>query len=147
MMRPQVNIAIVVNVIGALSDQSLGDGNMCMMDDGDLGSTGLGGVELRTACLPGQLVTWEAVALDVQTPVEISSITFLGPDGQPTDVEAAAPAVDRDTGRAVWSGILPRGLTPGTVYPYRIELRMSEGDFSVLHVDTPALAVAGAGDC
>ena len=136
-MRPQVNIAIVVNVIGALSARSLGGGNLCMMDDGDLGSTGLGGPDLRTVCQPGQLVTWEVVALDVQTPVEISSITFLG--------AAAPPAFDRSTETAVWSGILPVGLMPGTVFPYRLELRMSEGDFSLLHIDTPALAIAGSG--
>lgn len=146
-MRPRVNIAIVVDVIGALSARSLGDGNMIMMDDGDLGSTGQGGVELHTACLPGQLVTWDAVALDVQTPVAIDAITFLGPDGW-VDLESAVPAaVDRDAGAAVWSGFLPLDLTPGTVYPYRIALRMSEGELSVLHVDTPALAIAGAETC
>jgi hypothetical protein len=138
MTRPQVNIAIVVNVIGALSARTLTDGNMIMMDDGDLGSTGQGSVELHTACRPGQVVTWEVVALDVQTPVQINAITFLGPDGEP------AGELEPNAGLSVWSGILPITATPGEVYPYRIELRMSEGDFSVLHVDTPALAIAGS---
>lgn len=142
-MSPRVNIAAVVNVINALSTRSLVGGNLCLMDDSQFGSTGQGGPELSTACRPGQLVTWKVEALDVQTPVEISAITFLGPDGQPVDDAPAglAPA-GCGTGASIWSGIVPGGLVPGQVYPYRIEVRMSEGDFSVLHVDTPSLVIA-----
>jgi hypothetical protein len=147
-MRHQVNIAVVVNVISALSVRSLGGGNLCMMDDGGLGSTGQGGVALHTVCRPGQLVTWEVVALDVQTPVEIHAITFLDPDGRPVaDLAEPVPGFDRSTGSPVWSGVLPIGLAPGAVYPYRFEIRMGDGEFSLLHVDTAALVIAGAGPC
>src|SRR4051794_26519061 len=92
-MNPKVNIVVVVDVIGALSDGPLRHGNLCMIDDGSLSSTGQGTPELVTVVKPGQVVTWSALAVDLQTPVEIKSITFLGPDADSGhEAEQAPPA-------------------------------------------------------
>ncbi|MBO1416295.1 hypothetical protein [Streptomyces sp. FH025] len=94
-MKPQVNIAVVVDVIGALSDKSLLNGNLCLIDDGSFDSTGQGTPELVTVVVPGQVVQWSALAVDLQTPVEIRSISFL-----PAGGGAAAPAYGVDHGPA-----------------------------------------------
>ncbi|MGK4580099.1 hypothetical protein [Kitasatospora sp. HPMI-4] len=148
-MKPQVNIAVVVDVIGALSDKTLLNGNLCLIDDGAFDSTGQGSAELCTIVTPGQVVQWSALAVDLQTPVEIKNITFLGageaasateyaPEG-----EDAAPAGRQAEGGKldlhVWSGVVPYFMTPGVPYRYRLELQMYEGEHSVLYIDSPAL--------
>lgn len=169
-MNPKVNIVVVVDVIGALSDGTLRNGNLCMIDDGSLQSTGQGTPELVTVVKPGQVVTWSALAVDLQTPVEIKSITFLGPDGDgghgaeqaplatqaPPAAQARlhqaplhqqAPVQHGQNGHAaerhnpeldVWSGVVPY-LAPGVAHPYRLEVQMYEGEFSTLHIESPAL--------
>jgi len=139
-MKPQVNIAVVVDVIGALSDKSLLNGNLCMMDDGTFDSTGQGTPELCTVVAPGQVVQWSALAVDLQTPVEIKSITFLGPgDGE----DAGARGEDSGDGDHldlnVWTGVVPPFMAPGVPHKYRLELQMYEGEHSVLRIDSPAL--------
>ncbi|MBV2153820.1 hypothetical protein [Kitasatospora sp. SUK 42] len=94
-MKPQVNIAVVVDVIGALSDKSLQNGNLCLIDDGSFDSRGQGTPELVTVVVPGQVVQWSALAVDLQTPVEIRSISFLPAGGGP-----AAPEYGVDHGPA-----------------------------------------------
>ncbi|MFF3156551.1 hypothetical protein [Streptomyces sp. NPDC057910] len=105
-MNPKVSIVVVVDVIGALSDGTLRNGNLCMIDDGEQ-STGQGTPELCTVVQPGQVVTWSALAVDLQTPVEIKSITFLDPDAEAGDAEDgdaeagdAAHAPERTEGAA-----------------------------------------------
>ncbi|MFE0682354.1 hypothetical protein ACFW17_16265 [Streptomyces sp. NPDC058961] len=105
-MNPKVSIVVVVDVIGALSDGTLRNGNLCMIDDGEQ-STGQGTPELCTVVQPGQVVTWSALAVDLQTPVEIKSITFLDPNAEARDAEAgdaeagdAAHAPERTEGTA-----------------------------------------------
>uniref|UniRef100_A0AAU2VC16 Uncharacterized protein n=1 Tax=Streptomyces sp. NBC_00003 TaxID=2903608 RepID=A0AAU2VC16_9ACTN len=163
-MNPKVNIVVVVDVIGALSDGTLRNGNLCMIDDGSLQSTGQGTPELVTVVKPGQVVTWSALAVDLQTPVEIKSITFLGPDGDggheaeqtppatqaPPAAQAPlhqAPVQHGQNGHAterhnpeldVWSGVVPY-LAPGVAHQYRLEVQMYEGEFSTLHIESPAL--------
>ena len=121
-MRPQVNIVGVVDVIGALSDQTLLKGNLCMMDDGAWESTGRGTSALSTVCRRGQIVQWVVHAVDVQTPVEIRNITFLGSDRSTIvpghdDARAAGGG-----GLTVWSGVFPSYAVPGMEYRYRLEL-------------------------
>lgn len=122
-MNPKVNIVVVVDVIGALSDGTLRNGNLCMIDDGSLQSTGQGTPELVTVVKPGQVVTWSALAVDLQTPVEIKSITFLGPDGdggheaeQTPPATQAPPAAQAPCTRPPCStartGTPPSGTTP-----------------------------------
>ncbi|WP_413756094.1 hypothetical protein [Streptomyces sp. MMBL 11-3] len=138
--KPQVNIIAVVDVVGALSGGTLLNGNLVMVDNGDHDSTGQGTPHLCTVVRPGQVVQWSSLAVDLQTPVEIKSITFLGPDGAATP--ATGHPVDGDGDKldlAHWAGMVPPSLTPGTPYKYRLELQMYEGAYSVLHVDSPAL--------
>ncbi|WP_167153951.1 hypothetical protein [Streptomyces sp. MBT27] len=103
-MNPKVNIVVVVDVIGALSDGTLLNGNLCMIDDGEQ-STGQGTPELCTVVRPGQVVTWSALAVDLQTPVEIKGITFLGADAEDGDGDAeAAGAEATDAGAGAGAG-------------------------------------------
>jgi hypothetical protein len=132
-----VNIAVVVDVIGALSESTLNDGNLCLVDDSPFGSTGQGTPGLCTLVRPGQVVQWTAVALDVQTPVEIRSITFLGSDHDGGAPRSATESVE--LGLDVWSGVVPAHIPRGVPQRYRLELQMYEGEDSVVHIDTPAL--------
>ncbi|MFE4977804.1 hypothetical protein ACFRAR_37590 [Kitasatospora sp. NPDC056651] len=116
-MKPQVNIAVVVDVIGALSDKSLLNGNLCLIDDGSFDSKGQGTPELVTVVAPGQVVQWSALAVDLQTPVEIRSISFLPAGGVAAAPEyvvdhgpAGAPAGDGTEGAP---GGLPEGAADG----------------------------------
>ncbi|MFG2497940.1 hypothetical protein ACGFSB_06940 [Streptomyces sp. NPDC048441] len=137
-MKPQVNIVAVVDVIGALSGSTLLDGNLCMMDDGGHDSAHQGTPNLCTIVKPGQVVSWSALALDLQTPVEIKSISFV-PD-QSAEQSASEHSTEDDKQHLdVWSGVVPNWLTPGVPYKYRLEFQMYEGGNSVMHIDTPAL--------
>ncbi|MEU6672940.1 hypothetical protein [Streptomyces sp. NPDC046925] len=163
-MKPQVNIIAVVDVIGALSGSTLLNGNLCMMDDGEHNSAHQGTPDLCTVVQPGQVVSWTALAVDLQTPVEIKNISFVPADdshargrqqgqGQGHDQpHAQGQAQSQSNGHAagehsegdkldldVWTGVVPNWLQPGVAYQYRLELQMYEGANSVMHVDTPAL--------
>ncbi|CAM5706621.1 hypothetical protein SALBM135S_07699 [Streptomyces alboniger] len=81
-MKSQVNIMAVVDVIGALSIRGLHDGNLCMVDDGPFGSPHQGTADLVTIVKPGQVVSWTALAVDLQTPVEIKNISFVPSNGR-----------------------------------------------------------------
>lgn len=143
-MKPTVNIVALVDVIGALSEQTLLSGNLCMVDDSAYESSGQGTPELCTLVHPGQSVEWSAIAVDVQTPLAIRSITFLRADG--TSAPAPPPA-DTDTDEnaqqnpdaLVWSGTVPFTMARGVPYRYRLELQMDQGPQSVLSIDAPAL--------
>ncbi|TGB12117.1 hypothetical protein [Streptomyces sp. MZ04] len=141
-MKPQVNIVAVVDVIGALSGSTLLDGNLCMIDDGADNSAHQGTPNLCTVVKPGQVVSWSALAVDLQTPVEIKNISFVAADrsAAPAQPPAGEHAVEGDKlDLDVWTGVVPNWLTPGVAYRYRLELQMYEGTNSVMHVDTPAL--------
>ncbi|MEV8016962.1 hypothetical protein AB0O76_11550 [Streptomyces sp. NPDC086554] len=109
--KSQVNIIAVVDVIGALSIKSLLDGNLCMVDDGAFNSAHQGTPNLVTVVRPGQVVSWTALAVDLQTPVEIKNISFVPGNGH---IAAGAP------GAAV-PGALPQGAaaagSPGGPVP------------------------------
>ncbi|MFD9791575.1 hypothetical protein ACFWXK_11570 [Streptomyces sp. NPDC059070] len=139
-MKPNVSIIALVDVIGALSDRTLLNGNLGLVDDGSFDSTGQGTPSLCTVVEPGQTVQWTALAVDLQTPVEIRNITFLRADGaeagEPAQEEAQTDAARLDLD--VWSGVVPY-LPPGVPHKYRLELQMYDGANSVLHIDSPAL--------
>ncbi|MCX5203043.1 hypothetical protein OG897_16500 [Streptomyces sp. NBC_00237] len=198
--QKKVNIVAVVDVIGALSDGTLGNGNLCLIDDSEHDSRGQGTTQLETVVSPGQAVQWTALAVDLQTPVEIKSVTFIGQDNgahrsgaaahRPHGQQHQAPgqvlglqeprtpgggppprglaqdrpdhggAVHHQTGGAahhqsnghketyenlelaVWSGVVPFHVTPGTPLRYRLELQMYEGPRSTLTVESAALVAA-----
>ncbi|MDN3354381.1 hypothetical protein [Actinomadura sp. DC4] len=146
-METKVSIIVLVDAVGALSDRTLHNGNLSLMDDGKLGSRGQGTTGLCTIVRPGQVIQWTPIGIDVQAPVEIRNITFLGPEGR-----AAAPAAEtggaepsglpENLDRVVWSGVVPAYLTPGVPYRYRLEVQIHEGANSVMHIDSPALMCA-----
>ncbi|GAA2131241.1 hypothetical protein [Actinomadura napierensis] len=147
-MNPHVNIVVLVDAVGALSDQTLHNGNLSLVDDGSFGSRGQGTTELCTVVMPGQVVQWTAIAIDVQTTAEISAITFLPPGGTGAAGAERAPAWEAQDGGhenldlKVWEGIVPAHLVRGVPYRYRLEVQMHEGRDSLLHIDTPALMCA-----
>lgn len=163
-MQSQININIAVDVMKALSDQSLHH-TMYMMDDSVCGSMGQGTDHLCTMCISGQTIRWVAYPLDVQTPVAIKAITFL-PSGEGSNGEACGMPVaghadeqrigEENAGNSAqsyldnpnvqpdlktWKGVLPY-LQPGRQYRYRLELQMGNGKDSCLSVETASLCWA-----
>ncbi|MEV4379670.1 hypothetical protein [Streptosporangium sp. NPDC049644] len=163
-MKDRISIVVMVDAVGALSDRTLHNGNLSLVDDSSAGSRHQGTPELITAVVPGQVVQWTPIHVDVQTPVEIKAIEFLsGATASPPADQAApphpvepstvpAPAAVSGTGAdatdsnghenydlLVWEGVVPYDMTPGVPYRYRISLKIHEGPNSVLHIDSPAL--------
>lgn len=141
-MVEKITIVSFVDVVEALSSGTLLNGNLCMMDNSPWQSQAQGTTNLSTLCYPGQSILWVIHPVDVQTPVEIRNITFIGADGS-CDVQ---PPVDDGTALEssklhlnVWSGIVPDYMIPGVEYRYRLELQMYEGKNSIMYVDTPSL--------
>ncbi|MFI6507116.1 hypothetical protein ACIBCT_05885 [Streptosporangium sp. NPDC050855] len=114
-MKHRISIVVMVDAVGALSDRTLHNGNLSLVDDGSAGSKNQGTPDLVTVVSPGQVVQWTPIHVDVQTPVEIQAIEFLSgatvrapadravaprPAGSPT---AAAAGAAHGTG-AVASG-------------------------------------------
>lgn len=163
-MQDRISIVVMVDAVGALSERTLHNGNLSLVDDSSGGSRHQGTPDLVTVVTPGQVVQWTPIHVDVQTPVEIKAIEFLSgaavpaPAGQavpahpvePSTVPAAgaapgagADATDSDGHEnydlLVWEGVVPYAMTPGVPYRYRISLKLHEGPNSVLHIDSPAL--------
>lgn len=149
MIQTKVNINIAVDVVKALSDQSL-QNNIYVMDDSMLGSRNQGTGELCTRCQPGQTLHWVIYALDLQTPVAIRNIEFI-PETQMSDnkaiiypkdnVEVDTRTVtlsDRNLDNRTWCGILPC-MKQGHPYRYRLTLEAGKGACSVLSIDTLSL--------
>ncbi len=156
----KVNIIVLVDAVGALSDQTLHNGNLSLMDDSPLNSRGQGTIDLCTVVQPGQIVQWTPIGIDVQAPVEIRNITFLPPDGltseaaygaepaaaygaEPTAAYGAEPpGLPENLDLVVWSGVVPPYLTPGVPYRYRLDVQIHEGSHSLMQIDSPALMCA-----
>ncbi|GGQ05781.1 hypothetical protein [Streptosporangium pseudovulgare] len=163
-MKHRISIVVMVDAVGALSDRTLHNGNLSLVDDSSAGSEHQGTPDLITAVAPGQVIQWTPIHVDVQTPVEIHAIEFLSgatvppPADQtvpPHPVEPPAfpaPGAVPGTGAdamgsdghenhdlLVWEGIVPYDMTPGVPYRYRLSLKLHEGPNSVLYIDSPAL--------
>lgn len=129
----QININIAVDVVAALSDQSL-ENHVFLMDNSVYPSTGQGTGALATACQAGQVIQWLGYAIDLQTPISIKNIRFLSAQG---GADGAAPDGNPDLN--AWTGIVPWYMVQGLPYLYRLELQMGEGKENVLSMDTAAL--------
>ncbi|WP_406315488.1 hypothetical protein OHA77_01340 [Streptosporangium sp. NBC_01639] len=163
-MKDRISIVVMVDAVGALSDRTLHNGNVSLVDDSSAGSQHQGTPDLVTAVIPGQVVQWTPIHVDVQTPVEIQAIEFLSGAAVSSPADQAVPpySVDPSTVPApgavsgtgvdatgsngyenhdllVWEGVVPYDMTPGVPYRYRLSLRLHEGPNSVLHIDSPAL--------
>ncbi len=137
----QINVNVAVDVIRALSDETLED-NLYMMDNNPFGpgfeSTGQGTDYLTTSCVPGQVIQWVIHAIDLQTPVSIKSIRFIG-DGEEQGHSSAAQESSSRPDLKVWTGIVPDYMVPGQPYRYQLELQMGDGQNSIMTTDTAAL--------
>ncbi|GAA3126793.1 hypothetical protein [Streptosporangium carneum] len=159
-MKDRISIVVMVDAVGALSERTLHNGNLSLVDDSAAGSQHQGTPDLVTAVVPGQVVQWTPIHVDVQTPVEIHAIEFLSgaPVPPPADetvppypVEPSAVPVPWTGADAtasnghdnhdllVWEGVVPYDMTPGVPYRYRLSLKLHDGPNSVLHIDSPAL--------
>ncbi|MDO9105753.1 MAG: hypothetical protein Q7U57_12440 [Methylovulum sp.] len=133
----QININIAVDVIGALSDQTLHN-HLFMMDNSVFNSTGQGTDGLSTLCRPGQVIQWVAYAIDLQTPVSIKNISFIGADNK-HDIENDIDPISGNPDLNAWTGIVPWYMELGMPYKYKLALQMGEGANSILYADTASL--------
>lgn len=136
-MQQKININIAVDTVQALSKLDLLN-NTYAMDNSIFGSLGQGTPYLVTSCVPGQTIHWVATPIDLQTPVCIKSITFLGAWPQ------QASAFEQPTSMSqldlyTWTGILPYTMLPGLTYKYKLELQIGNGQYSVLQLETLSL--------
>jgi hypothetical protein len=142
----QINIVIAVDVIQALSEQTLED-NLYMMDNNPFKngqqSTGQGTDYLTTSCVPGQVIQWVIHAIDLQTPVSIKSIGFLLGDEciaeQHQSHDIAGDNVSSRPDLKVWTGIVPHTMVVGQPYLYRLELQMGYGQNAIIAINTASL--------
>ena len=55
-MKDRISIVVMVDAVGALSDRTLHNGNLSLVDDSSAGSRLQGTPDLVTAVVPGQVV-------------------------------------------------------------------------------------------
>ena len=99
---PQINIITVVDVVGALSDNTLYK-NIYMMDNSRGLTTQHQGTEkLRSAVRHGQVINWHSWPIDVQTDVKIQNIVWYDRFEPCVKLkEYSAPGID-----SYWAGIV-----------------------------------------
>jgi len=133
MATPQINVMAFVDVIGALATGTL-TGNIFMTDNSRAGrTTGRGTGTLSSAVTNGQVINWHVVPVDVQTSVEIVSITFQKQSPCALLRKYGAPSGDYWAG---YVGILNSSeqMAPG-LYNYVMKLDMGR---KVMTMDVPA---------
>lgn len=129
-MPAQINISIMVDVVGALRAGTLA-GYVNLRDNSRLPCTaGQGTSWLSTACPGGTVLNWFVYPVDVQAPVSLQAVTFLAPGepcaklriygypvSQPEGVETAIAY-------PYWAGIVRPDLLPG-IYYYQLDLQLA----------------------
>jgi len=136
-----LNITIVVDSLLLLETGDI-DRSVFLVDDSDL-SVGKGTHHLTSSVFPLQMVRWTLVPVDLQAPGWVVGIDFVGaeplPDPEPVPEGLAAPRARS----LLWEGVVPPGLTPGQVFPYRILLNFGDGHRGTpLSVEGPSLTLA-----
>lgn len=142
MLIPQINIVTVVDVLGALSDNSL-EGNMYMMDNSRSKlTTGKGTGVLSSAVRHTQVINWHVWPVDVQTDTEITNIKWFKNGRLITDSEDEPCAKSMKYGAqsgSYWAAVVkfpkmtkdgtPSGMEdsiPGGIYHYQMEILMTQ---------------------
>jgi hypothetical protein len=129
-MPAQINISIIVDVVGALRAGTL-SGFVNMRDNSRLPcTTGQGTDVLSTACPGGTVLNWFVYPVDVQAPAALQALTFLGP-GEPLEklriygYPVSQPDhVTTPIAYPYWAGLVRPDLVPG-VYYYQVELQLA----------------------
>ena len=112
-MQEKININIAVDVVAALSEQTLHN-HIFMMDNSIFNSSCQGTSNLTTSCQAGQIIQWVIYAIDLQTPVAIKNITFIGAKNDTYNKDESKflyneqDNLDSNT----WTGIVPWYMVP-----------------------------------
>jgi hypothetical protein len=127
----QINISIIVDVVGALRAGTL-TGFANLRDNSRLPCTsGQGTPFLSTACPGGTVLNWFVYPVDVQAPAALQAVTFLSPRepcaklrvyGYPL---AQPEGVETPVAYPYWAGIIRPDLRPGLYY-YQLELLLAQ---------------------
>lgn len=139
-MQAKVNINIAVDVIAALSEQTLHN-HIFMMDNSIFNSACQGTAYLTTKCQPGQVIHWVIYAIDLQTPVVIKNISFINAENYDCNRKKTNLAYKKNENLDLkaWTGIVPWYMTPYVPYKYRLEIQMGEELNSSMFIDTCSL--------
>lgn len=141
-MQEKININIAVDVVAALSEQTLHN-HIFMMDNSIYNSSCQGTSNLTTSCKPGQIIQWVTYAIDLQTPVAIKNISFITTKNDTYNKEESNFAHNEQDNldSKNWTGIVPWYMTPYIPYRYRLEIQMGEGQNSIMSIDTSSLMI------
>jgi hypothetical protein len=106
-----VDVLIVVDVEGALAGAL--DDNVYMIDTNKhVGSGNEGQRELQTACVDGQIITWQIAPVSASSDVEITGFT-----GQMIDDKICVPQQVTVLGNTYWEGrVEAQGVTGSQQY-------------------------------
>lgn len=143
-MPAQINISIQVDAVGALRAGTL-SGFVAMRDNSRLPwTTGQGTSWLSTACPGGTVLNWFVYPVDVQAPVSLNAVRFLGP-GHPCaklrvyGFPVSSPkGVETPIAYPYWAGIVQPDLVPGLYY-YQLTLQV--GNRPMLLPEFPSVQV------
>ena len=129
-MPAQINISIMVDVVGALRAGTLA-GYVNMRDNSRLPcTTGQGTAFLSTACPGGTVLNWFVYPVDVQAPVSLQAVTFLDPAEPCAKLRVYGYPVKQPRGIETamaypyWAGIVRPDLYPG-IYYYQLVLQLA----------------------
>lgn len=139
-MQTKVNINIAVDVVAALTQQTLHK-NIFFMDNSISNSLYEGTEYLTTKCQAGQMIKWNIYAIDLQTPIVIKNISFINDKSCDVNKENsnAEYSEKNNPDAKTWTGIVPWYMTPNVPYKYRLEVQMGEGPKSILSIDSACL--------
>lgn len=114
----QINVLIVVDVVGALASGDLG-ANVYLIDSNKYcGSGNEGQQELVTACIDGQVINWSVASVDPGTDAELVGFT-----GQMVNQKICVPQqITPVSGETYWAG---RVESQGTVAQYQYSCTLS----------------------
>lgn len=139
-MQVKININIAVDVVAALSEQTLHN-HIFMMDNSIFNSSCQGTSNLTTNCQTGQTIEWVIYAIDLQTPVAIKNISFISAKNDTYNKEEPNNQYNEQNNldSKTWTGIVPWYMTPYLPYKYKLEIQMGEGPSSIMSIDSSSL--------
>lgn len=112
--RPTIDVLVIVDVEGALATKL--EENVYMIDtnkhigSGAAGSQGEGQMELETACVDNQVITWRITGVSPSSNVEIKEFT-----GQMVEEKICTPKLYTDAEGPYWQGAVEARGTTGRV--------------------------------
>jgi len=122
MIIPQINVLCVVDVIGALKNNTLG-GNYYVVDNSRSPLTsGQGSESLSSSVRFTQVLNWHVMAIDFQTGIHLTNILFYRNE---VDTPCAKLKEYGAPSGNYWAGIVNQSsLIEGGIYYYKMEFEM-----------------------